>query len=122
MAVDGKTLRGLSGADGKPVHLVSAFLQHEKMVIGQRQIDKKSNEITAFKPLLEPLDLEGKIITADAMHTQVEHARFIVEDKKANYTLPVKQNQGNLFETIQGAKDEDFSPSVHNTGKGARTD
>jgi hypothetical protein len=122
VAVDGKTLRGSSGADGKPVHLVSAFLQHEKMVIGQRQIDKKSNEITAFKPLLEPLDLEGKIITADAMHTQVEHARFIVEDKKANYILPVKQNQGNLFETIQGAKDEDFSPSVHNTGKGARTD
>jgi hypothetical protein len=122
VAVDGKTLRGSSGADGKLVHLVSAFLQHEKMVIGQRQVDKKSNEITAFKPLLEPLDLEGKIITADAMHTQVEHARFIVEDKKANYILPVKQNQGNLFETIRNTKDEDFSPSVHNTGKGARAD
>jgi len=122
VAVDGKTLRGSSGADGKPVHLVSAFLQHEKMVIGQRQVDKKSNEITAFKPLLEPLDLEGKIVTADAMHTQVEHARFLVEDKKADYILPVKQNQGNLFETIKNTSDEDFSPPIHNTGEGPRTD
>lgn len=113
VAVDGKTLRGSARADGKPVHLVSAFLQHEKMVIGQRQVDRKSNEITAFKPLLEPLDLEGKIITADAMHTQVEHARFIVEDKKADYVFPVKQNQGNLFETIRNISDEDFSPSAH---------
>jgi len=121
VAVDGKTLRGSSGADGKPVHLVSAFLQHEKIVVGQRQVDKKSNEITAFKPLLEPLDMEGGVVTADAMHTQVKHARFIVEDKKADYVFPVKQNQGNLFETIRNTKDEDFSPSIQNTGKGART-
>ena len=120
IAVDGKTLRGSSGADGKQVHLVSAFLQHEKMVIGQKQVDKKSNEITAFKPLLEPLDLKGKIITADAMHTQVEHARFLVEDKKADYVLPVKQNQGNLFEAVKGAMDGDFSPSVPDAGKGPR--
>ncbi|HAG11253.1 MAG TPA: ISAs1 family transposase [Desulfotomaculum sp.] len=77
-------------ADGKPVHLVSAFLHHEKIVIGQRQVDKKSNEITAFKPLLEPIDLKGSVGAADAMHTQVEHARFIVEDKKADYVFPVK--------------------------------
>ena len=121
VAVDGKTLRGSSGADGKPVHLVSAFLQHQKIVIGQRQVDKKSNEITAFKPLLEPLDLAGKVVTADAMHTQKEHARFIVEDKKADYAFPVKQNQGNLFETIKNTRNEDFSPSIPNIGKGART-
>jgi hypothetical protein len=120
IAVDGKTLRGSTGADGKPAHLVSAFLQHEKMVINQQQVDKKSNEITAFKPLLEPLDLEGKIVTADAMHTQVEHARFLVEDKKADYILPVKQNQGNLFETVKNTSDGDFSPSVQDSGKGSR--
>jgi hypothetical protein len=122
VAVDGKTLRGSAGEDGKQVHLVSAFLQHEKMVVGQRQVDKKSNEITAFKPLLEPLDLEDKIVTADAMHTQVEHARFLVEDKKADYIFSVKQNQETLFETVRNTRDEDFSPSAHNTGKRARTD
>ncbi|HBY03701.1 MAG TPA: ISAs1 family transposase, partial [Desulfotomaculum sp.] len=61
-----------------------------KTVIGQRQVDKKSNEITAFKPHLKPMDLEGRVGAADAMHTQVEHARFIVEDKKADYVFPVK--------------------------------
>jgi hypothetical protein len=122
VAVDGKTLRGSAGADGKQVHLVLAFLQHERMVIGQRQVDKKSNEITAFKPLLEPLDLEGKVVTADAMHTQMENARFLVEDKKADYIFSVKQNQETLFETVRKTRDEDFSPSAHNTGKRARTD
>ena len=121
VAVDGKTLRGSSGADGKPVHLVSAFLQHDKIVISQRQVERKSNEITAFKPLLEQLNLEGKVVTADAMHTQVEHARFIVEDKKADYVFPVKQNQGNLFETIKNTMSEDFPPSLQNTGKRTRT-
>ncbi|TEB09176.1 hypothetical protein Pmgp_03351 [Pelotomaculum propionicicum] len=57
---------------------------------------------------MEPLDLEGRVVTADAMHTQVEHARFIVEDKKADYVFPVKQNQGNLFETIKSTRNEDF--------------
>jgi len=52
------------------------------------------------------MDLEGRVVTADAMHTQVEHARFIVEDKKADYVFPVKQNQGNLFETIKSIKNE----------------
>lgn len=114
LAVDGKSLRGSTGPDRKRVHLLSAFLQREKMVIAQRQVDKKSNEITAFKSLLEPLDLEGKVVTADAMHTQVENARFLVEDKKADYIFSVKQNQSNLFETVRKIKDEDFSPSVRN--------
>lgn len=113
VAVDGKVLRGSKGPDGKRVHLVSAFLHREKMVIAQQQVDKKSNEIRAFKPLLKPLDLQGKVITADAMQTQVENARFIVDDKKADYIFPIKQNQGNLFETVRKIKDEDFSPFPH---------
>lgn len=112
IAVDGKVLRGSKVAGGKPVHLVSALLHHERTVIGQQQVDKKSNEITAFKPLLEPIDLKGKVVTADAIQTQVQNARFIVEDKGADYIFPVKQNQGNLFETIRNIKDDDFSPST----------
>lgn len=53
IAVDGKVLRGSKAAGGKPVHLVSALLHHEKTVIGQRQVEKKSNEIS-FKPFLNP--------------------------------------------------------------------
>ena len=114
IAVDGKVLRGSKKAGGKPVHLVAALVHHEKMVISQQQVDKKSNEINAFKPLLEPLDLNGKIVTADAIQTQVKNARFIVEDKGADYIFPVKQNQGNLFETIRKIKGDDFSPSGNN--------
>jgi hypothetical protein len=112
IAVDGKVLRGSKAAGGKPVHLVSALLHHERTVIGQQQVDKKSNEITAFKPLLEPIDLNGMVVTADAIQTQVENARFIVKDKGADYIFPVKQNQGKLFETIRNIKDDDFSPST----------
>jgi len=112
IAVDGKVLRGSKVAGGKPVHLVSALLHHERTVIGQQQVDKKSNEITAFKPLLEPIDLKGKVVTTDSIQTQVKNARFIVEDKGADYIFPVKQNQGNLFETIRNIKDDDFSPST----------
>lgn len=114
IAVDGKVLRGSKTAGGKAVHLVSALMYHERMVIGQRQVDKKSNEINAFKPLLEPLDLSGKIVTADAIQTQVKNAQFVVEDKGANYIFPVKQNQEKLFETIRKVKEGDFSPSTRN--------
>jgi hypothetical protein len=120
LSVDGKALRGSAGSDGKQVHLLSAFLHHEKIVIAQRQVDKKSNEITAFEPLLEPLDIKGKVVTADAMHTQVKNARFIVEEKNADYVFPVKLNQGSLFQTINTIDEESFSPSTPNTGKGTR--
>ena len=109
IAVDGKALKGAKSG-GKNVHLLSAFLQKQKITIGQVQVDSKSNEITAFRPLLEPLDLEGKVVTADAMHTQVKNALFLVEDKKADYLFQVKQNQGSLFESIRNLPPEVFTP------------
>lgn len=117
IAVDGKTLKGAS-VDGKKVHLLSAFLQKQKITIGQVQVDKKSNEITAFRPLLEPLNLEGKIVTADAMHTQVKNAFFLVEEKKADYLFQVKQNQGSLFEAIRNLPPEVFTPKLTTLEKG----
>ena len=63
---------------------------------------------------LEPMELKGMIVTADALQTQVENARFIVEDNGADYVFPVKQNQGNLFETIRNIEEDDFSPSMQN--------
>jgi Transposase DDE domain. len=117
IAVDGKTIKGAS-VDGKKVHLLSAFLQKQKITIGQVQVGKKSNEITAFRPLLEPLNLEGKIVTADAMHTQVKNAFFLVEEKKADYLFQVKQNQGSLFEAIRNLPPEVFTPKLTTLEKG----
>ncbi|MGW5256774.1 transposase [Streptomyces sp. NPDC004012] len=69
MAVDGKTVRG-SRTDGHAVHLLAAALHDSQTVIAQRQVAAKRNELPAFIPLLENLDLRGVVVTADAMHTQ----------------------------------------------------
>ncbi|MGY4921912.1 ISAs1 family transposase [Streptomyces sp. 900105755] len=75
VAVDGKSLRGAIRADGRRVHLLSA-LRDDGLVLAQREVDAKSNEITAFRPLLEPLDLTGAVVTFDALLTQTDHAKF----------------------------------------------
>jgi hypothetical protein len=77
------------------VHLLAVVTRGLGAVIGQDKIAKsgKANEVTHFKPLLEPLPLEGVLITADAMQTTRENAWFLHEDKKAPYLLPVLGNQ-----------------------------
>jgi predicted transposase YbfD/YdcC len=66
----------------------------------QRQIASKSNEITAFVPLLTPLDLTDHVISADAMQTQRTHARWLREEKKAHLVFPVLDNQPTLFDCL----------------------
>jgi len=102
LAVDGKSVRGTRHASGggQAVHLLAVADQQASAVLAQAAVDGKSNEITAFAPLLEPLDLTGAVITADAMHTQREHARFLVRDKKAHYILVVKKNQPSLYAQV----------------------
>jgi hypothetical protein len=82
IAIDGKTLKGARNENGKPVHLLAAVIQNAGAVISQKKVSEKSNEITAAQPLLENLNVEGKIITADAMHTQKNFANFLVDKKK----------------------------------------
>lgn len=110
ISIDGKTLCGAVGEDGKAIHLIAAFLHKEGIVIAQKQVDGKSNEITAVKPLLDPLHIEGKVITLDALHTQVETARYLKEEKKADYVLFVKGNQPTLLRDIQDLEKMSFSP------------
>ncbi|MFJ4622194.1 ISAs1 family transposase [Streptomyces sp. NPDC088812] len=96
LAVDGKSLRGSRTATRTAVHLLAAVLHGEQTVIAQRQVDSKSNEITAFQPLLAPLELAGTVVTFDALLTQTEHARFLVMEKKAHYIAVVKGNHPTL--------------------------
>jgi Transposase DDE domain len=74
--VDGKSVRDTRYASGggQAVHLLAVADQQASAVLAQAAVDGKSNEITAFAPLLGPLDLTGAVVTADAMHTQREHA------------------------------------------------
>jgi predicted transposase YbfD/YdcC len=99
VAVDGKTSRGAKTADTAPPHLLAA-LACTGVVLTQRQIACKSNEITAFIPLLTPLDLTDHVVTADAMQTQRGHARFLREEKNAHFVFPVLDNQPTLFDQL----------------------
>jgi predicted transposase YbfD/YdcC len=103
LAVDGKSVRGTRHAStgGQAVHLLAVADQQASAVLAQASVDGKTNEITTFAPLLEPLDLTGCVITADALHTQREHAKFLVIDKKAHCILVVKKNQPSLYAQVK---------------------
>jgi hypothetical protein len=79
VAVDGKTARGSRAAHRTARHLFAAFEHASGVVVGQMQVDDKSNEITAFTPLLDRIDLTDTVITADALHTQNRHATYLHE-------------------------------------------
>jgi predicted transposase YbfD/YdcC len=101
VAVDGKTVRGSRHRGGTATHLLAAVLHGSQTVLAQRQVHAKSNEIPAFAPLLAGLDLHGVVVTADAMHTQREHARYLVQDKKAHYIMIAKGNQKTLRDQLK---------------------
>jgi hypothetical protein len=112
IAIDGKTIRGASRHTGHTIHLLSAFLHNMGTVIAQRQVDCKTNEIPSALALLESLDIEGRVLTLDAMHTQTKTARFITENKKADYVLIAKDNQPTLRADIEALGLNDFPPST----------
>jgi predicted transposase YbfD/YdcC len=118
VAIDGKTLRGSGSAKLGPLHLVSAWATAQYLSLGQVAVDAKSNEITAIPALLELLDLNGALVTIDAMGCQKAIARKIV-DQGGHYALTVKDNQEHLLEDIQQsflkALDSDFAGLDHDT-------
>jgi hypothetical protein len=114
IAIDGKTLKGAKRDNGTQVHLLSAFLHNEAVTVSQLEVGEKTNEIPMIKPLLNNLDIKGMVVTADALHTQVKTARYVVEEKHADYLFIVKDNQKDLRENISVLRQKDFSPSAPN--------
>lgn len=102
IAIDGKTVRRSydKGGDKGAIHMVSAWASQNRLVMGQRKVDDKSNEITAIPELLNVLDVHGCIVTIDAMGTQTAIAEQIVA-QGADYVLSLKGNQGHLYEDVQ---------------------
>ena len=117
LAIDGKSLRGAVQDDGRLVHLLSVLTHTERVVIGQEEVDHKTNEIKHFEPLLTPLDLTGMLVTADALHTQRSHARFLFE-RGADYLFYADNNQPKLLFAIESVPEEDWSEAYTETGKG----
>ena len=102
IAVDGKTVRRSYQRKGAkaPIHMVSAFAARQRLVLGQVKVAEKSNEIVAIPALLGMLVIEGAIVSIDAMGCQRHIAEQIV-DKKADYVLALKGNQGTLREDVE---------------------
>ncbi|MHB2023447.1 MAG: ISAs1 family transposase [Mycobacteriales bacterium] len=92
------------------------------MALAQTEVDHKTNEITAFRPLLEGLELAGAVAGAvagaDAMHAQRDHARFLVEEKGADFVFTVKENQPDLAEALRTLQAGSFSPAHTEYAKG----
>jgi predicted transposase YbfD/YdcC len=101
IAIDGKQLRGSqdNGTGKNAIYMVSAWATENQLVLGQRKVDDKSNEITAIPKLLKLLEVKGCIVTVDAIGTQTKIAKTIIE-QGGDYILAVKENQGHLYEDI----------------------
>ena len=114
VAIDGKTLRGSFDrvAEKSAIHMVSAWCEHNQTVLGQLVTDAKSNEITAIPQLLELLDLDGAVVTADAMGCQKAIAEKAI-DRGADYVLQVKGNHPKLEQELQILFDECRRKDAH---------
>ena len=102
VAIDGKALRRSFDKAGNKgaIHMVSAWSSEQNLGLGQTKVDKKSNEITAIPKLLDLLALKGAVVTIDAMGCQRNIASKIC-DKKADYILALKGNQGTLSKDVK---------------------
>jgi predicted transposase YbfD/YdcC len=95
VAVDGKTLRGSATAGQPGRHLLAALDHRHSVVLGQVDVEAKTNEIPMFAALLDRIDLAGAVVTADALHAQRGHAGYLAR-RGAHYLITVKGNQPSL--------------------------
>ena len=119
MAVDGKTVRGSAQSDHRALHLLSAFVHQEGITVANVRGPQYQPDHPAL-PLLAPLDGRGKVVTADAMHTQRETARTLVEETEADYLLAVTDNQPTLLDDREALEPGDCSPSPPGDQPGPR--
>jgi predicted transposase YbfD/YdcC len=117
VAVDGKSARGARTGDDRPVHLLAAFDAATGVVLGQTTVDGKTNEINAFAPLLDRVDLTGVILTADALHTQTKHVTYL-HRRHAHWILTVKANQPTLLKRIRTLPWKQIPVADHSHDKG----
>lgn len=109
VAIDGKELLNSQG-----LQVVSAYSVRDGRWLGSEPVAEGSNEIPAAQQLLSRAPIEGALVTADAIHTQAQTARIVVQDKGADYLLPVKGNQPGVarqLQTLYQSASRSFPPS-----------
>jgi predicted transposase YbfD/YdcC len=128
IAVDGKALRGtFPRTGGAGVHLLAAIshttgqARTDGIVLGQRQVEAKTSEIAWFAPLLDQIDLTNTVVTADALHTTRDHARYLAEHG-AHYVFTVKENQHRLYNQLNSLPWHDIPACVTENRDHGRTE
>ena len=105
IAIDGKTLRGSRTQKAKARHLMAAVRHDLRVVLAQREVGEKSNEIPLAPKRLDTIDdLSQTVVTADAMHTQTSFACYVVEERGSNYVLTVQDNLPTLHRELAALK------------------
>ena len=114
IAIDGKSLRGSSNTQDRQIHSVSAWAYDQGLTVAQTFTREKSNEITAIPKLLNLLNIEGCVVTIDAMRAQADIAQAIIK-QRGDYVLSVKGNQKSLLDEI--SDQFLFASKSYNKGK-----
>ncbi|MEI5519847.1 ISAs1 family transposase [Streptomyces brasiliscabiei] len=118
LAVDGKSLRGAAKANGRKIHLLAALERATGRVLAQLDVGEKTNEITCFQPLLDTVaDLAGTVVTSDAVHTQREHADYLL-GRGAHYIVIAKGNQRKLRRQLKSLPWKDIPLQDRARGSG----
>jgi predicted transposase YbfD/YdcC len=115
IAIDGKSLKNSydKKCGNRAINMVSAWATSNKLVLGQRKVDKKSNEITAIPELIKVLDIAGCLVTIDAIGCQKEIVNLISQ-KQGDYIIGLKKNQKNLYESVESL----FKEAISKRNKG----
>ncbi|MFJ2582688.1 ISAs1 family transposase [Kitasatospora aureofaciens] len=120
LSVDGKSLRGAARARGRKIHLLAAVEHTTGLVLAQLDVGEKTGETSRFQPLLDSIaDLTGMVVTSDALHTQREHAVYLL-GRRAHYVAIVKGNQKKLRKQLKSLpwKDIPLQGRTRGTGHG----
>jgi predicted transposase YbfD/YdcC len=119
VALDGKALRRAIESGASPRYIVSAWAEDNGLVLGQWEVDEKSNEITAIPRILRTLELSGCVVTLDAMGCQKKIAREIKE-ADADYVLALKGNQGAVHQEVKAFLEQTLEEKKKTRPAGAR--
>ncbi|OGF61835.1 MAG: hypothetical protein A2Y62_20690 [Candidatus Fischerbacteria bacterium RBG_13_37_8] len=118
IAIDGKSIKGSKSGEDVMIHLLSGVIHKEGIVIAQKRVSDKTNEITVVKPLLKEIEMQEAVITVDALLAQKKIAEYIVEEKKADYVVTIKSNQPTLLKDIKDLNLEQSQPQHATLDKG----
>jgi predicted transposase YbfD/YdcC len=99
VAFDGKTICSTAKGNREKLHIITAYLTQSGVVLGQETVDEKTNEIPVIQAMLRYVDVQGKVVTADAMHCQKDTAELIVTGG-GDYILGLKGNQPTLHDEV----------------------